>query len=78
MSVETELGQTDDDDDGDATDLTAEAEADRPTDIVRLAGYTMEFLPGIMRRLFPPTPSARPPPIPGAWTHLEMWRWMNF
>ena len=46
--VETELGQTDDDDD-DATDLTAEAETDQ------LAGYTMEFLPGIMRRLAFPT-----------------------
>ena len=44
--VETELGQTDDD----ATDLTAEAETDQ------LAGYTtMEFLPGIMRRLAFPT-----------------------
>ena len=45
--VETELGQTDDDDD--ATDLTAEAETDW------LDTYTMEFLPGIMRRLAFPT-----------------------
>ena len=43
--VETELGQTDDD----ATDLTAEAETDW------LDTYTMEFLPGIMRRLAFPT-----------------------
>ena len=48
--VETELGQTDDD----ATDLTAEAETDA-TDSDQLAGYTMEFLPGIMRRLAFPT-----------------------
>ena len=45
-SVETELGQTDDARRV-ATDLTAET-----------SYTTMEFLPGIMRRLFPPSSSA--------------------
>ena len=70
--VETELGQTDDDD---ATGLTAEAETDRH-DSDQLAGYTtMEFLPGIMRRLAFPT-AACLGSLDG--TRLEMRRWRNF
>ena len=61
--VETELGQTDDDD---ATDLTAEAETDRPTATNWRDTQQWSFCLGLCAGLlFPPSPSAALDPWTG-------------